>query len=119
LNFELGDQLYINSRDIKWIMMYHKNLALFGGNVEKEPRSFDDAWNCKDSVNREKWRMAINKEFNNIESGEVWDIIRKEEVPRGRRFIKCRWICKIKLNGIFRRHISSLWTQSSPWCGFK
>jgi hypothetical protein len=45
------------------ILLDQVNLALFGGYIEKEPRTFDEDWNCKDPVNHEKWRMAIKKEF--------------------------------------------------------
>jgi hypothetical protein len=33
---------------------------------------------------------------------QVWKIIKKEDIPVDRRTIKCKWIFKIKRNGIFR-----------------
>jgi hypothetical protein len=44
------------------------------------------------------WRIEIKKEL--IESKKVWETIEKEDVPEGRRTIKCRWIFKIKRNEI-------------------
>jgi Reverse transcriptase (RNA-dependent DNA polymerase) len=49
--------------------------------------------------------MAIKKEFTDMESRDVWDVIRKEDVPSDRRCIKCKWIIKIKRNGVFRARL--------------
>jgi hypothetical protein len=38
--------------------------------------------------------MAIKKEFTDMESRDVWDVIRKEDLPSDRRCIKCKWILK-------------------------
>jgi hypothetical protein len=32
-------------------------------------------WNCKDPVNRKKWRIATKKEVDCMESREVWDVL--------------------------------------------
>jgi hypothetical protein len=40
-----------------------------------------------------------------MESRNVWDVISKEEVPKDRRCIKCKWIFKIKSNGVFRARL--------------
>jgi hypothetical protein len=63
-------------------------------NFEDEPRTFDEAWNCKDHINHEKWKIAIKKEFTDMESRDVWDVIHKGDVPSYRRCIKCKWILK-------------------------
>jgi Reverse transcriptase (RNA-dependent DNA polymerase) len=100
------------------IFLDQVNLVLFGGNIEEEPRTFDEAWNCKDPVNCEKWRMAMKEKFNDMESREVWDVIRKEEVPRDRRCIKCKWIFKIKRNGIFRARLVTCGYSQVPGVNF-
>jgi Reverse transcriptase (RNA-dependent DNA polymerase) len=103
-------------------------------NIEEEPRTFDEAWNCEDPINCEKWRMAIKKEFTDMESREVWEIIRreaweiirrevweiirKEDVPSDRRFIKCKWIFKIKQNGIFRARLVACGYSQVPGVDF-
>jgi hypothetical protein len=53
------------------ILLDQVNLALFGVDFEDEPGTFDEAWNCKDPINHEKWRMAIKKEFTDMESRDV------------------------------------------------
>lgn len=40
-----------------------------------------------------------------MESKEVWEIIKKEDIPEGRRTIKNKWIFKINRNGIFRTRL--------------
>jgi Reverse transcriptase (RNA-dependent DNA polymerase) len=40
-----------------------------------------------------------------MKSRNVWDVISKEEVPKGRSCIKCKWIFKIKRNGVFRARL--------------
>jgi Reverse transcriptase (RNA-dependent DNA polymerase) len=87
-------------------------------NIEEEPRTFDEAWNCKDPINREKWRMAIKKEFTDMESRDVWDVIRKEDVPSDTRCIKCKWIFKIKRNGIFRARFVACGYSQVPGLDF-
>ena len=80
-------------------------MALFSGMViNEEPSNFDQAWNHKDSMIREKWREAINNEFE--------EIIKKEDIPKNRRTIECKLIFKIKRNGIFRaRLVASGYSQ--------
>jgi hypothetical protein len=66
------------------------NFALFSASAsELEPTSFNDAWNHPDPENRELW-IIINKELGEMEDKKVCEIINKEDVPDGRRTIKCK-----------------------------
>jgi Reverse transcriptase (RNA-dependent DNA polymerase) len=84
----------------------------------KEPKSFNDAWNCSDHDQRTKWRAAIKKEFSDMESRSVWDVISKEEVPKDRRCIKCKWIFKNKRNGVFRARLVACGYSQVPGVDF-
>jgi hypothetical protein len=42
------------------------------------------------SKDRELWRAAINKEFCDTDNKKVLEVINKEDVPEGRRTIKCK-----------------------------
>jgi Reverse transcriptase (RNA-dependent DNA polymerase) len=75
---------------------------MFSGNVQVEPKTFDQGWNHSDPKDREKSRVAVKKEFDDMESKKVWEVIKKEDIPVRRRTIKSKWIFKIKRNGIFR-----------------
>jgi hypothetical protein len=74
------------------------NIALFRGIViDEEPSTFDEAWNHDDPKVREKWRDAIKKDLCVMDKQQVWEIIKKEDIPENRRTIKCKWIFKIKI----------------------
>jgi PAS domain-containing protein len=55
------------------ILLNLANFAFFGeGTVEREPSTFEEAWNHDDPRSQEKWREAINKEFEEMEKKQVW-----------------------------------------------
>jgi hypothetical protein len=45
-----------------------------------------------------------------MEKKQVWEVMKKEDIPQDRRTIKCKWIFKIKRNGVFRARLVA--------CGF-
>jgi Reverse transcriptase (RNA-dependent DNA polymerase) len=49
---------------------------------------------------------------------EVWEIIKKENIPKDRRTIKCKWIFKIKRNGIFRARLVACGYSQIPGIDF-
>jgi Reverse transcriptase (RNA-dependent DNA polymerase) len=51
-----------------------------------------------------------------MESRNVWDAISKEEVPKDRRCIKCKWI--IKRNGVFRARLVACGYSQMPGIDF-
>ena len=100
------------------ILLDQVNIALFSGKIIEEPTSFDEAWNCQDHVDRYKWRSAIQKEFNDMESKKVWEIVKKEDIPKDRRCIKCKWIFKMKRNGVFRARLVACGYSQIPGIDF-
>lgn len=101
------------------ILLDQASIALFNiSSSELEPTTFDDAWNHPNSKDRELWRAAINKELGDMDSKKVWEIINKEDVPEGRRTIKCKWIFKIKRNGIFRARLVACGYSQIPGIDF-
>jgi hypothetical protein len=36
-----------------------------------------------------------------MEKKQVWEVMKKEDIPQDRRTIQCKWIFKIKRNGGF------------------
>jgi hypothetical protein len=101
------------------ILLDHANFAFFGaGTVEKEPSTFEEAWNHDDPRSQEKWREAINKEFEEMEKKQVWEVMKKEDIPQDRRTIKCKWIFKIKRNGVFRARLVACGYSQIPGVDF-
>jgi hypothetical protein len=63
--------------------------------IQQEGGTFNSAWDCEDPVIQDKWRIAIKEEFHDMKLRKVWDVISKEDMPKKRRCIKCKWIFKI------------------------
>jgi hypothetical protein len=71
------------------------NLTLFSGVlINEEPTTFDQAWNDKDPKVREKCREAISKDFQENSKKEVWEVTKKENIPKDKRIIKSKWILR-------------------------
>jgi Reverse transcriptase (RNA-dependent DNA polymerase) len=87
------------------IILDQANIALFSGNFQLEPSTLDQAWNHADPKDQDNWRNVIKKELIDMESKKVWEVIKKEGIPEGRRTIKNKWIFKIKRNGVFRARL--------------
>ncbi len=51
------------------------DVAMMGGGIDdsyKNPDTFQEAWNLHDETDKEQWRIAIRKEFNNMMERKVW-----------------------------------------------
>eukprot|EP00980_Cylindrotheca_fusiformis_P000540 scaffold132_cov59-Cylindrotheca_fusiformis.AAC.9 len=60
------------------------------------PKTFREAWDHPDSLMRDRWRAAIQKEFNDMNKRQVWRVIEKVKVPKNRRLVKCKWVFDVK-----------------------
>jgi hypothetical protein len=40
-----------------------------------------------------------------MEKKEVWEVMQKVDITQNRKTIKCKWIFKIKRNGVFRTRL--------------
>ena len=73
------------------ILLDQVNFALFSASPSAvEPATFEEALNHPNPKNRELWRAAIKKELGEIYNKNVWEIINNEDVPEGRRTVKCK-----------------------------
>ena len=61
--------------------------------AEKIPRSYSDAMRRPD---RNKWLAAMEREMEKLTNKNVWDLVRKEELPPGTRVYPGRWVFNIK-----------------------
>jgi Reverse transcriptase (RNA-dependent DNA polymerase) len=101
------------------ILLNQASIALFNiSPSELEPTTFDEAWNHPNSKDRELWRAAINKELGDMDNKKGWKINIKEDVPEGKKTIKCKWIFKIKRNGIFRARLVACGYSQIPGIDF-
>jgi hypothetical protein len=86
--------------------------------IDEEPSTFDEVWNHDDPKAKGKWQDAIKKELKNMDKQQVWEIIKKEDILENRRTIKCKWIFKIKRNGIFRARLVAYGYSQIPGIDF-
>jgi hypothetical protein len=53
-----------------------------------------------------------------MEKKQVWEVMKKEDIPQDRRTIKCKWIFKIKRNGGFRARLVACGYSQIPGVNF-
>ena len=83
-----------------------------------EPKTFQEAWNHPDPVQRAKWREAIRKEFHDMLKRKVWRRVKKSSIPANRRCVKSKWVFKIKRNGVFRARLVACGYSQIPGVDF-
>jgi Reverse transcriptase (RNA-dependent DNA polymerase)/gag-polypeptide of LTR copia-type/Integrase core domain len=59
-----------------------------------EPKTYNQAMKCPDKIN---WILAMEEELRSIEDNKTWSLV---DLPKGREAIGCRWVFKIKQNGV-------------------
>ena len=83
-----------------------------------EPNSYVEAWHHPDPAQRIKWRGAITKEYGDMVKRKVWEIKDRKEMPIERRCVKCKWVFKIKRNGVFRARLVACGYSQIPGVDF-
>ena len=58
------------------------------------------------------------KEFRDMKRKKVWFIVKKNQVPTGRRLIGCKWVFKLKKNGVYRARLVALGYSQIPGVDF-
>jgi hypothetical protein len=49
----------------------------------------------------------------------VWEVIKRKDIPHDRRLIGCRWVLKIKRDGVYRSRLCGLGYSQIPGIDFK
>eukprot|EP00980_Cylindrotheca_fusiformis_P019114 scaffold6464_cov57-Cylindrotheca_fusiformis.AAC.1 len=63
-----------------------KRIRVIVGLLKDEmPKTFREAWDHPDSLMKDRWRAAIQKEFSDMNKRQVWRVIEKVKVPKNRR----------------------------------
>ena len=70
-----------------------------------EPQSFQEVWWDPDLIAREKWREAIHLEFKKMLDMGVWRHVKREDCPYDCRLVECRWVFKVKRNGVYHARL--------------
>ena len=61
----------------------------------EEPQTYQEAM---DSVDRDKWIVAIHEEQSSIEDKGTWEVFNEKDLPLGRKAISSRCIINVNLN---------------------
>jgi hypothetical protein len=75
-----------------------------GNDIICEPKTFEEAWNHPDAINKKGWREAIKKEFSDMKSRKVWQKVKKNIIPH-KRLIGNKWVFKKKKDGRYRARL--------------
>ena len=84
----------------------------------EKPETFEQAYYHPDLKIRLRWRIAIKKEFRDMNSRKVWETFKKSNIPKDRRCIKCKWIFDIKRDGRFRARLVACGYSQVPGVDF-
>ena len=67
----------------------------------EESQRFQEAWWDPDLISREKWQEAIHLEFKKMLDMGVWRHVKRRDCPEDHRLVRCRWVFKVKCNGVY------------------
>ena len=74
---------------------------------------------AKQTKEWQHWWKGCVKEFDDMESKPVWEIKLKSEVPEGRRLVGCKWVFKLKDNGVYRSRLCAQGFTQKPGVDFQ
>jgi hypothetical protein len=69
------------------------------------PDKYEEAYYHPDTWCRDRWREAIRKELEKMSQLKVWHPVGRQDIPSGRKTIKCKWVFDIKRTGVFRARL--------------
>ena len=120
-NQETGREMAEAATDVLDFSLIAKDTLLKTVKPEKknnEPKGFKEAYFHQDPVQRENWRKAIKKEFHDMNQRGVWRHRKRSEIPGDRRCVKCKWVFKIKRNGVYRARLVACGYTQIPGVDF-
>ena len=68
----------------------------------------------QDPQETREWLEGVDKEFKDFEKRGVWRVIKKKDMPEGRRLIGNKWVFKVKRNGMYRSRLVALGYTQIP-----
>ena len=82
-----------------------------------EPSSYKQMMK-RNEPERTKWLKGCDKELKNMKLKDVWTIISIEDLPSGRRLLKCKWVFKLKRDGTHRSRLVAMGFSQIPGVDF-
>ena len=83
------------------------------------PADYGGAWDHPDAKLRMLWRAAISKELKSlVEDRKVWSVMKKMDIPEGRRCVKSKWVFDVKRSGLFKARLVACGYSQIPGVDF-
>ena len=83
-----------------------------------EPQSFQEVWWDPNLISKEKWREAIHLEFKKMLDMGVLRHVKRNDNPNDRRLVGCRWVFKVKSNGVYHARLVAKGFSQIPGMDF-
>ena len=83
-----------------------------------DPTRFDDAYFAPDPEEREGWRGGIGKEFADMKKRDVWEKMKRKDLPEGANLLGSKWVFKKKKNGVYRARLVAKGYNQIPGVDF-
>ena len=82
-----------------------------------EPQSFQEAWWDPALIAREKWREA-HLELKKMLDMAVLRHVKRNDHPNDHRLVGCRWVFKVKRNGVYHARLVAKGFSQIPGVDF-
>jgi Reverse transcriptase (RNA-dependent DNA polymerase)/Zinc knuckle len=100
LHADIEDNEDANFAMMTFMNEQHYALASLGSiEYNPAPTTFRDAMSRKDKF---QWITSMHIEFANMHDKKVWRIVKRTDVPPGRKIIGNRWVYALKYDGTYR-----------------
>ena len=76
----------------------------FDNTAELKPMKYDEAMNTKDA---EGWKVAVKEEWERFGKYNVFQPVKREDVPDDAKFVSTTWAMKKKSNGTLRARLNT------------
>ena len=83
----------------------------------REPRTYREMLK-RPEAERNKWLEGMKKEFKDFERRKVWRRVKIKDIPDGRKLVGCKWVYKLKRNGVYRSRLVALGYTQVPGVDF-
>jgi hypothetical protein len=76
----------------------------FENTNELHVMSYDQAMESSD---KDKWKVAIEKEHENMRTNNVWKAVPIKDVGNDATILSSKWVMKRKANGVFKARLTA------------
>ena len=76
--------------------------------MDDQPEHFHQSWFHSNSREILRWRDSIIDEFAGMKEKKVWNIIDKNHLPYGKKFISTRWVFNKKSDDRYRARLVAM-----------